>query len=532
MKLSPVFRAIAVCAVLCVFSALGLGAPQVLIAKLHVASKQLDADPNGALVEFIAQEFDQDGRVHPIAWGLSDPYFRTAVDSNLIKNPPKEPSLEQALQVGAKLQTDYVLAVTVRKEGSTLFAVADLYRKGQSVWHDPSPDDPMAKVLIHNAAIADRRQRNSKNKIELTPASEREIQVSNSGDDLDNELASLARVWAMGVENGPFKSLDPHFKSQPPPVDKGQAPVVVQPPPAPKATDNSALSDAAKLLASGQNSQAIDMLRRAVDAQPLDVERRKALIDTLEKCGQPDLAAAEARRASALMPDRIEFRILAAHAFLAAGEPDEARNDLNEAVARDPNDPDTRLLLGETDIYKLDLPNAIQQLDFVIKEKPSAEASYQHAIAECLNGDGQAAQQDLAAASKLGLPNDPASISSRYSQTETYLEASEADFGPQLRSLLQLARVRSDSTVADTISKLNARVDAENTLLGAIAAPDSHKRSWAQKLLALKLLLEALSDLADYQKSHSDDAIEDATINVGEGLKDLESARQAFRQEL
>src|SRR5438270_13782009 len=112
-------------------------APQLLIVKVAPDSKYADGDPSDNLIQFIAQEFDDDGRVLPIAWGISDPYFRAAVDDKILLNPTEKPDLDEAQRTASRLKADYLLVVTVRQSELALYAVASLFRRGKLIWRDP-----------------------------------------------------------------------------------------------------------------------------------------------------------------------------------------------------------------------------------------------------------------------------------------------------------------------------------------------------------------------------------------------------------
>ena len=50
--------------------------------------------------------------------------------------------------------------------------------------------------------------------------------------------------------------------------------------------------------------------------------------------------------------------------------------------------------------------------------------------------------------------------------------------------------------------------------------------------LALKLLLQAMSDVRAHQGSPNEDALGDATINLGEAMKQMQAAAAAFGREI
>jgi hypothetical protein len=65
-----------------------------------------------------------------------------------------------------------------------------------------------------------------------------------------------------------------------------------------------------------------------------------------------------------------------------------------------------------------------------------------------------------------------------------------------------------------------------------LAVPPAHKNSQGRLVLALKLLDQALSELGSYLDSGTDDVMGDATITLGEAIKTLATATEAYRTEL
>jgi len=524
-----------------VFSALVavcVAAPEVLIVSVNppgVKRQKPNIEELGpTLVEFVAQEFDTDGRLHPIAWSLTDPYFRIAVDTGKIKKND-HPSLKDAFRAADQLRVQYVMVVSVWDEQGKLAATANLYRGGQSIWHDPPEDDPAYQAALinqHNAANQAKHGKRQPPAVDVVNA--RMITIGNTGQDQDNDLHSLGRTWVLRLADSIFKPLEPHPPVQPPQVDPGPKPVTVPPPAAPaaKMDNKDVLTNAMKLLADHKDAEAIGMLRDAVDLAPLDVERRRALINALAQTGQPLMAAGEARRAASILPDKLEFRVLAARNYLAAGQSDEAMTDLKEAVARDPNGIETRRLLGEIDLWKLDFPDAISQFDFVLAKNATYDAYYDRALAKCLSGDAAGATQDFDAAKKNGLPTGPEVDARRYSDIEILLDKTDQAYGDHSRTLLQHAKVKPDDPSVTTDNEaLLGKANAEIAFLEVVSVPDVHKRSSDMRLLALKLLVQCYTDLEDYIKSPNEDLLGDATITLGEGLKNLDQVKATYSGE-
>ena len=513
-------------------------APQLLIVKLVPNDKYADGDPNDNLIQFIAQEFDDDGRVLPIAWGISDPYFRAAVDDKILVNPPDKPDLEEAQRTASKLKADYLLVVTVRQSDLSLFAVATLYRRGKEIWRDPDRnaiDLQAANEKNREIAekIARKRKEHAPDEPQAVPEG-REIKITLTGRDNDNELRSLARTWVTFLSDGALKSLPARPKVQIQHIDPGQKPpITADPPPVHKVDNKQLLADATKLLSAKHYPEAISMLRDAVDTEPMDVERRRALVLALLEGGDPLVAAQEARRAAAILPDQAELHGLAARAFMKAGKPDEALAELNESVAHDPNSIETRMLIGELDLGSAKYADAGSQFDFVISKAAFPDAFFDRAVVKCLSADQDGAGQDLASANQHGLASDPASVANRYALVSSAFDSVFKEFGPRLRSDLQRVRVRpNDAEVTTDIQDAAKKVSAYIAFLEPLAAPPAHKASHERQLLALKLLAQSLSDMEDYQKAQSEETLSDATISLGEGLKNLTQAKTDYEKEI
>jgi hypothetical protein len=67
--------------------------------------------------------------------------------------------------------------------------------------------------------------------------------------------------------------------------------------------------------------------------------------------------------------------------------------------------------------------------------------------------------------------------------------------------------------------------------LEKLPAPTIHKKSHSQRILALKLLVQSLSDVRSYIETGEEDSLSDARLNLGEALRGLVIARAQFDDE-
>jgi tetratricopeptide (TPR) repeat protein len=218
---------------------------------------------------------------------------------------------------------------------------------------------------------------------------------------------------------------------------------------------------------------------------------------------------------------------------MQAGREDEAMADLNEAVARDPNSRETRLLLAEVNLSKLRPQQSIEHLDAVLKEKPEGEAWFKRAVCLTLLGRKDEATADLARAKDVGLGSGPQESAVRYDGALDVMDKSIMQLGVDLRSLFSRAQVqRSAAEVKDGhLLAQNVSVAWSSFLLNS-PAPAIHRGSHDRRLLALNLLVQCLNDLGQYLATNDEGTFSDARINLGEALKQYTAAQASYRSEI
>ncbi len=555
--------------------------PQVLIVQLHdplieaASPIKPPIDPNIAVADIFAQAFDDDGRLEPVVWSITDPTFREALTKGKIGTISPDPSLAEAQNAAGKMGWDYVLFVKAVRKGGDVVGQARLYRGRNQVWQDPEPIDREQLAIFKKMLREKRMTQEAVNKaieqqesrhLNVIAVSDTEAEMQRAE---ENTAKSLARTWIETLVGGPFKNLPPKRRRNTPTVLPGQNPnpggtTIVkipvgggqvkppkqgpvidpkvppipthpnEPPPNNPPTPGSELATLKKnvqsLLASKQTAAAISLVRDAIDASPVDEARRVLLIDVLLKCGLPEQAAKEARQACAILPDKVGLRILAARAWLEAGKPDEAQADLNEAVARDPDSADTRLLLAQISLSRGEVPAALDHLSAGIAKHPIGELYFERAIAYAVAGNGPGAEADLAKATELGLPADAAET--RYREAVRSMDAASNRSSDELTKLVQRAQLKRKDPALRVLLEKNASLLATRAaFLEKLPAPAIHKKSHSQRVLALKLLVQSLSDVRSYIETGEEDALSDARLNLGEALRGLVIARSQFDDE-
>lgn len=465
-----------------------------------------DPDPQHNLLQMIGDKLNTDGRILPILWSETDVVYRSAVNDKLIRNT-QTPSKSEILSAAEKLRAEYVLVITVWKNDASLQYRTELYKKGQLEWQDPVP----------TGLAATQKELPESRMLSVTGA-------------LDDDLRHLTGSLIDVLFNGPLVQLAP----RPLVIDSGpEKGVVIRPaevPPVPTVDNKALLEQVMKLLATGSNSQAIATLRDAVDAEPFNVERREVLVETLLNLGMTTEGADQARRAANVMPENAKLWALSARAWVMAGRVDEAQTDLNEAAARDPENAETRLLMAELAIGRQEFTAAATHLEVVFSKAPSEDAFWIRALMKLFTTGEESAKQDTVASGGQSL--DPIRKVKRYRQVIVLTDKMLENIGDEARTLF--SAVRRDPKEEGLLIKVTAayeRASRVSSALDWVESPKENITSDGERRLALKLLSQSLGELLGYIQAPSADAIDDATINLGEGLRRLKVAQETYRLE-
>ena len=518
-----------------VVSACQAANPLVLIVQEKVVSRDKKIDLNVAVDQYLAEELQSEARCLPVVWGLSDTLFRSAVDDGIIKNPPEVPDIKTALSVASKLKADYVIFIVALQEGSLIKSKAILYERGKVVWVDPPKD--MDESAQKARELAERNAK--KKKVQMSDQGKQDNEFRIVSVTLDSETSitngahSVARTWAQLLTSGPLRKYQARPTTTTPDPEPGPRPTVADVPPVHKVDNQSLIESIQKMIAKGEYPAAINALRDAVDSEPLDIERRRMLISVLSTSGMNQSAALEARRASALLAEQTELRVMAARAWMRAGIPEEAQADLNEAVARDPANAIVRQLMGEMNLMRLQVKEAIENFDASLVALPNAETYFNRGVALSIAGDSEKASKDFETADKSGLEKSAFALEQRFGSVAAIVDGCVAQSGANLRTLFQSVRLdRKSQDVSVELQRLAGFAAGLTKVYGKLVAPERHKGSSEVRTLALNLLVQCLSEVDDYVRTGDIETMSDATLNLGEALKQLASAREKHKSEL
>ena len=470
--------------------------PQLLITCVKGGPAKVEAQDE-IMANYIARELDEDGRVVPIVWSLTDPVFRDAVGSGKLAHHPDLPTLPECLVAARTLQARYVLVFSSRIKGDDKIGVCALYSEGRVIWKDTE-----------------------------------QISITKTDSAIDSRSDSIAHTWGMKLETQPLRALVPRPKAVTPAVGGGQAPIVTTgdpPPEAPEKFDPAEIAaQVQKLRQDGRLDAALLLVRDSIDQHPTEASLRLLLVHVLEWQGNYKTAADEAQRGSEVVPTSRELRFAAVQDLLLSGETDVAKNALNEMLARGAEDPPTLLLEGQIALAAGDYKQASTSLNKAIQTSPTPDAYFWRAVTRALLGGADGVVLDLQALAKT--PMTPAALADAYPTAMKMLAGSCQNDLTQALNVFTQASL-SGTQVKDQADEMARRAAARGAFLEQAPVPAEFKDSHGKWLLAQKLLTLALIDLQEFVKNGSDDAMTDARINLGEAMKQSKAAQDAFAVE-
>jgi tetratricopeptide (TPR) repeat protein len=272
------------------------------------------------------------------------------------------------------------------------------------------------------------------------------------------------------------------------------------------------------------------MAKDLVDSDPLDPDRRAALVDVLQAAGRYDAAAIAARQAADVMPEHLSLRIRSIRAWIRADKPVDARQDLNEALARDPNSQEVLVLSATIAVATEDPAKAIEESEKAIKGGAGSEAFFIRAIARSMLGGSDGVRLDLTQAFKTEIT--PGELAERYRFAMRLLGDLSVKAGEDLQTVVQRASIkRTDTEVRRSMELLRNQASARSEFLALFPPPPTRKLSHERWVLVQKLLSQCLAELDQFVKDGSDDTLFDCRINLGEAIKQANAAKAAANAE-
>lgn len=519
--------------------------PQILVIQLNYPATK-DFDPNVPITDALATEFDQGGKVSSITWGILDPVFRAAVMEGRLVGMPDQPTLATAETAAKTLNAQYILVVQAKRVNGSLRAEGVLYKSGRSIWKGDNTlkitnalDDVSQSDTLRSVArtIAMRVQTEGLRILPVAPKVETVAPTKGQSPITPTAIEPVRPVVVPVPTNPTAKTsagnaslgttspgtTSPGTTSPVPSTPVTPVPVTPAPAPGPS-LDELWLTDAKEAIKKGSSASTVLFLRDGIDQRPGDPVRRRMLIDLLA-VSDPKAAAEEARRAAVMMPEVLDFRVLAAKSWIRAGNFTEAQQDLNDAVAHQADSVSTLLLLVEVSLTRGDFPQALEHATKAVKKEPSGEALWMRALCRAALGGTAGVKQDLAEAQKAKVPITDESLAAHYKTACVVLDPAMDTTLLDVKKLLQRAVAEpKGAEVAGLLEQSGLATESRTAFFEGQKVPASEKTYHARRVLAHKLLRQSLMDIGEYIGGNAD-AILDARINLGEAIKQINLAR-------
>lgn len=473
-------------------------------------------DPNIDVMRPLAAAFENSKKFNVSIYSQGDPLVMAAMQSGEWKKWSEAPKRDDLFALAKVIGADYVIICKalratgeekdpktnkppertgVPQQGGLVRARADMFSKKFSpMWND----DTSVSVLVGS---------------EL---------------DVQNTALSISNSWFVKLTAGPLKefaggtNLGGNDIGTPTVTNSVSQPVDRQP-----------YENGIQALKAKRYAAAITFLRDAVDADPLNAEVRLALIDALRKDNKPFLAADEASRGAALIPESAQLMAAGGAAWLDGNQLDKAYEQLTTSLTKNPDDPVANMLMGDLRIRKLDFTNAIESYDRSLKAANTAEVRFKRSVANALKGDFVASRADLKAATELGLSDDPVDVLLRYQQTLQVIDAVFSSLASTARNLLNEAKTSpNDKTIGNRLAELQSKCTSFMDYVDILSSPPKHTASHASRGLALNLLVQSVQSVQRFLFDKSGDSEQDASLLIIEASREYADAIEKYKLEL
>ncbi len=479
--------------------------PFILIYQQRVKEFS-EFDPNMDVMRALAQTIEDTGRAVPVLWSPFEAVTSEAMKVLGWATLPEAPSEAHLLQMASTLKAQYVIVCQA-------YLVTGL---GSSPKGDVAQESPVrARIELHS--LATRR---------LLWSEEATLVVFREGK-VDKEATALALAgnWTMKMFSGPLKDTGTSVRP-PSPSDLGVPYAPSRP------IDAQPLENGKRALKEGFLEEAIDFLKDAVDADPLNVEARLALIEALRKTGRFFLGAEEALRAYRLMPQESSLLLAGANCLSEGGKPDRALELVREVLSKEGENAGAYSLLGDLLVGMLDFSGAISAYTRALELSPDPETYFRRAQAYALSEKFDLSLADIASARTLGLSEEPDTVEVRYERTIFVVSTIFQSFGAEIRNLLSEAKSDPHNTdLRRRVGAYLARLNAFSQYWSAMEPPEKHRNSHERRALACNLLIQSAWALDRFLKNQEQGSHSDAYLLQIEAMRELAGAQEAYQAE-
>jgi tetratricopeptide (TPR) repeat protein len=513
-------------AVFALFASLAFAAPEVLIVQRLVQSEGSFNVPVG---QMLAKELDEEGRVMPILWSMTDPIFRAYIDDGKLPGFVENPDDKTIRDYAGRLKVAYVLIVEAVATNDQVVPQAHLFlgTRSRPIWsmiREESRGQPRL-VVVEDGKVDEEKTQQIREKYASVIGDgtlNTMTVLVNGTPDWESTGITLARTWTRILAEGPFRDLEPLRRTFNPDPDPGLTFAGTGAPS--KAPDSALAMDQARMLAADGNTDgAILVLRDAIDADPFNADCRIKFAELLIVRGHAETAALACERGAKVTDKPGTLWALAADAWIQAGKPEQALNAANEAQARGVSSAELLQTLGDIWLVRTDHAKALKFYNDSIEKVASPRAYLGRALAKAMAGDTEGCIQDL----ELAQGEKPLPLE-LYQRCMGVLDQEIAAIAEQLRTIPMGVRIANGPDVLPQATALQSQASALVEFIVRLRVPERHAESHKTRDLAYKLLAQSAVEVLVYARTKNEDASLEAAISLGEALKLVPRINETF----
>jgi len=472
--------------------------PVILVAQTRAPLAQANQepyDPNIDLVPYMLRHLKELRKVEAIAYNPQHPTVqRFASEKKLEPKTLESPDASLLMQIGRMLHATYVLIArcTRQKESEQLEYEVEMWQPGRRV--------PVWRTKGAQQALS----RDSS---------------------LDTALNSLARTIALRLDTELWSNLPSLPERQTELSPSGSSATV---PPAKQRESEGGSQDKKsegvnpnKLLSEGRLSEALPLLRAAVNQNPLDATLRLQLVDLYQRLGLKDAALEECERAMRLMPQNERLLQLWARLMREQGRIADAIRTLQQLEGEPPGEPRTgtgrirTLLLFDLQLLSGDFAGA----EATLAKMRSANTPEVRWRVYLMQGIKR----------QFGKAQEPNRLTRE--QLPALLFVVNGVMNDLANELLDLRRLASDPTpdwklLRERGEQIVIRALDFGAWLGQLQPDEQARDAYAHLQFGAHLMGQAAQQMARYLLFRKEEDLENATLLRAEALRELEEANR------
>lgn len=293
--------------------------------------------------------------------------------------------------------------------------------------------------------------------------------------------------------------------------------------------DNSAatLNRAVQFEKSGDIANAVLEYRKAINADPRNIDIRLKLSQLYTKRKMYPQAIDELERAQKFAPSNENIQSELARIYEERGTPEKAATVYVTQAERNPSDIKTRLSAGDYYLKQSLYEQAEQQYKLAVQTAPNSPVPHER-LAELYASQSKFDEctAEVVLLQKLAPKDDQKTVADRYSRFTTYTDHGLVklmdQFDSNARDFADRKMIREDYYVK--IRQIGIQMDPIAKLLDTLVPPEAAMASHNHRILGCNLISQASSHMLRYLETNKSSESSSASICIAEARKHFAKA--------